>query len=41
MFEISCKELAEQIKEEVRKEVEGKECTLNIISNGSPEGERY
>lgn len=41
MFHYTCKELAEQIKEEVRKEVEGKECTLNIISNGSPEGERY
>ena len=42
MFEYSCKDVAEEIKESVRNSVSyPNEYTLHIISNGSPEGERY
>ena len=42
MFQYTCKDVAEEIKEGVRKSVKYPgQYTLHIISNGSPEGERY
>lgn len=42
MFQYTCKDVAEEIKEGVRKTVKYPgQYTLHIISNGSPEGERY
>ena len=42
MFQYTCKEVAEEIKESVRKNIKYPgQYTLHIISNGSPEGERY
>lgn len=42
MFQYTCKDVAEEIKEGVRKTVKCPgQYTLHIISNGSPEGERY
>ena len=42
MFEYSCKDVAEEIKEEVRNSIsQHASYTLHIISNGSPQGERY
>lgn len=42
MFQYTCKDVAEEIKESVRKNIKYPgQYTLHIISNGSPEGERY
>ena len=42
MFNYTCKDVAEEIKESVRNSISyPSEYTLHIISNGSPEGERY
>lgn len=42
MFEYSCKDVAEELKETVRNSLQHhNDYTLHIISNGSPQGERY
>ena len=42
MFEFSCKDVAEELKETVRNSLHHhNDYTLHIISNGSKEGERY
>lgn len=42
MFEYSCKDVAEELKETVRNSLQHpNDYTLHIISNGSKEGERY